>query len=263
MLNDLTYELGDIDINFEKNEKVSHLNVLLRDLGKSSVARSSIRCVTMETEPIYAGEIQLKTNSGLEDRDNDGDGGQRRGAAGTGDKPPVIISFDILPDGRQILIDQANETLKLYDQNNFFMYVSSAKPNCVAVLSNTEAVVSTCTNTLLKVTIGDSLAITKTKSKYVIGPINRCGEDIIAILVINITAHVSVLDKDFTIKKTIMKDDNKALFRHPVCLKASDDRSMLFVADAVNGCFGFTMDGRIQFHYQIQEASKYYGFSSW
>ena len=186
-----------------------------------------------------------------------------KGAAGTGDKPPVIISFDILPDGRQILIDQANETLKLYDQNNFFMYVSLAKPNCAAVLSNTEAVVSTCTNTLLKVTIGDSLAITKTKSKYVIGPINRCGEDIIAILVINITAHVSVLDKDFTIKKTIMKDDNKALFRHPVCLDASDDRSMLFVADAVNGCFGFTMDGRIQFHYQIQEASKYYGFSSW
>ena len=247
------------NIKFEENENVSKMNILLQDLGKCSVVRSSVSHVTMAKDPIYSGEILFTTNTGLGDPDIACNGGQQRGAAGTGNKPPVIISFDILPDGRQILIDQTNKKLKLYDQNNFLIteHVLSVKPFDIVVLSNTEAVVSTRTNTLLKVTIGDNLAVTETKSKYDIGPSIRSGEDIIAILRISDIFHVSVLDKDLKIKKTIMKDGNKTLFRLPLCLAASDDRSMLFVVDHDNGCFGFRTDGQVKFHYQDQEAKTY------
>ena len=263
LLHDLNQELCDINLKFEENENVSKLNILLQDLGKCSVVRPSVSHATMATEPIYSGEILLTTNTGLGDRDNASNGGKQRGAACTGDKPPLISSFDILPDGRQILIDQANKKLKLYDQNNFPIteQVLSVKPFHVVVLSNTEAVVSTCTSTLLKVTIGHNLAVTDTKLKYDIGASIRSGEDIISILRITDIFRVSVLDKDLTIKKTSIKDDNKTLFRLPLCLAADDDRSMLFVVEGGNGCFGFTTDGRARFHYQDQKAKNYCGLA--
>lgn len=178
-------------------------------------------------------------------------------------KQQLFTSFDILPDGRQLLIDEPNKKLKLYDHNNFLVteHVPSVKPVHVVVLSNTEAVVSTLTNILLKVTIGEGLAVSRTKSKYDIRAINRCGVDIIAILVINNIAQVSVLDKDFTIKKTIIKDDKHTLFRNPTFLATSEDRTMLFVVDFDNGCFGFTMDGQVRFHYQDQEGKSYFGLA--
>ena len=70
-----------------------------------------------------------------------------------------------------------------------------------------------------------------------------------------------MLDKDLKIKKTIIKDDNKTLFKFPLFLDASDDRSMLFVVDWYNGCFGFTMDGQVQLHYQDQEEKTYIGIA--
>ena len=263
MLHDLSQELCDINLKFEENENVSKLNILLQDLGKCSVVRSSVSHVTMAKDPIYLGEILLTTNTGPGDSHNADDGGQRKGVAQTGDKPPLISSFEILPDGRKILIDQANKKLKLYNHNNFLIteHVLSEEPFNILALSSTEAVVSTGTNTLLKVTIGDGLAVTETKSKYVLGASIRRGEDIIAILHISGIDCVSVLNKDSTIKKTIIKDDNKTLFRNPLYLDASDDRSMLFVVDWYNGCFGFTMDGQVQLHYQDQEEKTYIGIA--
>ena len=263
MLHDLSQELCDINLKFEENEHVSKLNILLHNLGKCSVKRFSVSHVTMGKDPIYSGEILLTTSTGPGDSQNAADGGQQRGAVRKGDKPQLISSFDILPDGRQILIDQANEKIKLYDHNNFLVteHISSVKPLHVVILSNTEAVVSTGTNTPLKVTIGDGLAVTDTKSKYVFGPSIRSGEDIIAILLIRDIFRVSVLNKDLTIKKTIVKDDNQTLFRDLTFLAASDDRSMLFVLDHDNGCFGFEMDGHIQFHYQDQGEKIYRGLA--
>ena len=264
MLRDLSHELCEIDIKFEENE-VSNLNILLRDLGKCSVIRSPVSSGIMDTEPVYSGEIQLTTNKGLGERDHTDDSRNLKGAAHSCDKTPAILSFDILPDGRQLLMDLANKILKLYDRNNFLVmeYVLSVNSDYeafyVVVLSNSEAVVSTCTNTLLKVKIGDGLAVTETKSKHIIGPIQRWGVDIIAVMLTYNAAHVSVLDKDFTLKKTIMNDDNKTLFKAPLCLAASDDRSMLFVTDSYNGCFGCTIDGKIQCHYQVQGAKRYFG----
>ena len=262
MLHDLSQELCDINLKFEENENVSKLNILLQDLGKCSVVRSSVSHVTMAKDPIYSGEILLTTSTGPGDPHNADDGGQRKSVAQTGDEIANITSFDVLPDGRRLLIDAANKKLKLYDRNNFLIteHVLSVVPFHVVVLSNTEAVVSTGTNTPLKVKIGDGLAVTETKSKYSFGMGFRSGEDITAILCIGGIFCVSVLDKGFTIKKTIIKDDNQTLFRFPLCLAISDGRSMLFVLDGYNGCFGFTMDGQVQFHYQDQER-KYFGIA--
>lgn len=196
-LHDLSQDLCVIDIKFEENVKVSKLDILLENLGKCSVVLSSVSRGTMETAPIYSGEILFTTNRRLGDRDDAGNDSKQRDAAHAGSEKTVITSFDILPDGRQLLIDEPNKKLKLYDHNNFLVteHVPSVKPVHVVVLSNTEAVVSTLTNILLKVTIGEGLAVSRTKSKYDIRAINRCGVDIIAILVINNIAQVSVLDR--------------------------------------------------------------------
>lgn len=262
-LHDLSQDLCVVDIKFEENVKVSKLDILLENLGKCSVVLSSVSHGTMETAPIYSGEILFTTNRRLGDRDDAGNDSKQRDAAHAGSETTVITSFDILPDGRQLLIDEPNKKLKLYDHNNFLVteHVPSVKPVHVVVLSNTEAVVSTLTNILLKVTIGEGLAVSRTKSKYDIRAINRCGVDIIAILVINNIAQVSVLDKDFTIKKTIIKDDKHTLFRNPTFLATSEDRTMLFVVDFDNGCFGFTMDDQVRFHYQDQEGKSYFGLA--
>ena len=196
MLHDLSQELCDFNLKFEEYENVSKLNILLQDLGKCSVVRSSVSHVTMAKNPIYSGEILLTTNTGPGDSHNADDGGQRKGVAQTGDEPPFITSFDVLPDGRKNLIDQANKKLKLYNHNHFLIteHVLPVEPFNILALSSTEAVVSTGTNTLLKVTIGDGLAVTETKSKYVLGASIRRGEDIITILQISGIFRVSVLD---------------------------------------------------------------------
>ena len=266
MLLDLSHELCDIDTQFEENEKVSNLKTLLQELGKCSVVRSSVICATIDTEPIYSGEVLLTTNTELEDHDSAGGKVGIEDESHTGDKIPIFTSFDKLSDGRQLLIDQANKKVKLYDQNNILVtehilsVSSDNNMSHVVVLSNTEAVVSTCTNTPHKVTIGGDLSVTETKSTHLIGPIIKCGEDVIAILKVNNIIQISVLDKALTIKKTIIKDDKK-LFRLPVFLAASDDKSMLFVADYFNGCFGFTIDGHVRFHYQDHDARSYGGLA--
>ncbi|MEW8545896.1 MAG: hypothetical protein AB2693_20430 [Candidatus Thiodiazotropha sp.] len=265
MLRDMGHELRNIDIEFEENEKVSNLSRILQDLGKCSINSFSVSSVTMEMTPIYTREIQLTTNKGLGDRHNTGNGGQQEEASHTDDEAPFITSFDILPDGRTLLMDNINKTLKLYDQNNFFVteHVLSVslddKPLHFVILSSTEAVVTHWNNTLLEVKVGDGFAVTEMKLDYIIGPVNRCGEDIIALLTVSDIAQVSVLDKHLSIKKTIIQDDNETLFRTPVTLAASADKSMLFVVDYDNGCYGFTMDGEVRFHYQDPKGKGYFG----
>ena len=120
MLLDLSHELCDIDTQFEENEKVSNLKTLLQELGKCSVVRSSVICATIDTEPIYSGEVLLTTNTELEDHDSAGKVGIED-ESHTGDKIPIFTSFDKLSDGRQLLIDQANKKVKLYDQHNILV----------------------------------------------------------------------------------------------------------------------------------------------
>ena len=58
--------------------------------------------------------------------------------------------------------------------------------------------------------------------------------------------------------KDILKDDGR-LFKVPGFLGLSTDRDTIYVLDCWKGCYGITLDSRIMFNYQKEEAGYYYG----
>ena len=239
MLLEMSREMSELNVTFEPNVALPDI---FQSLGTVSVETSKVTDVFIDTTPIYTGEMKEKKN--------------------VSDKRPIVISFDVLQDGRKLLLDYNNDKIQLYDKNNIFLTETvlpvkeDEKCRSFVLNSSTEALVSTGVGRLFKVRISDEFGVSEIKTNYKIYSMTKYGEDV---LCVDIQRQLCVIDKNMKkIIKTILKD-NKTLFRVPGFLGVSAEESTIYVLDQYKGCYGITLDGQIVFHYQNSEAEGYFG----
>ena len=204
---------------------------------------STVTDVFADTTPIYTGEMEVKV----------------------GGKVPVVTSFNVLQDGRKLVLDYDNIKIQLYDRKNTFVTETvlpvqeGEQCHSVVLNNNTDALVTTTHGSVFKVTIGDELAVSEIKTKYRIHRMTKYGEDNLCVIYHNGQGQICIIDKNMeNIIKTIRNGD-WTQFKHLAFLGVSADKNTIYVLDWEKGCYGITLDGRIMFHYQNQEAEYYYG----
>ena len=243
ILFDLKKEIRDIDVNFEPNVTLPDE---FKTLGTISVEMSTVTDVFADTTPIYTGEMEVKGDK-------------------VGDKVPIVDSFNVLQDGRNLVMDTNYNKIQLYDRNNTFV-TETVLPvqegeDCISVVlnNNTEALVTTTILRVFKVMIGDELVVSEIKIKYGIYSMTKYGEDNLCVICHNDQGRICIIDKNMkSINKTILKGDWTQFKAHGF-LGVSADKNTIYVLDINKVCYGITLDGRIIFHYQNQEADWYYG----
>ena len=219
---------------------------IFRSLGTTSVTTSNVADVLMDTHPIYTGEMKITSVD---------DGGFF-----------TVVSFDVTPDGRKLLLD-TNSMIQLYDKNNILV-TKTALPvrrheveECISVVldCNSTALVPTNNGRLFKVTIGDELEVSETKTNDGILKMTKYGEDVLCLLEEKLQFHLCVMDKNMeNITKTMLKDDG-TLFEEPNSIGISSDTNTIYILDGEKGCYGVTFDGQVVFHYQNPKADGYLG----
>ena len=243
ILFDLKNDLRDMNINFEP--KVT-LPDIFKSFGTISVEKSTVTDVFADTTPIYTGELEVKRDK-------------------AGGKVPVLGSFNVLQDGRKLVLDSMNAKIQLYDKNNNFVtetFLPVEKgETCrsVALNNNTEALVTTSKLRVLKVMIDDELAASEINTKYGIYALTKYGDDNLCVVLHNGQGQICILDKNMEkIIKTILKG-NDTLFKALGFLGFSADKNTIYVLDGWKGCCGITLNGQITFNYRNQEAEHYHG----
>ena len=237
MLLEMSREMSEMNVKFEPNFA---LPGIFQSLGTVSVEMSRVNDVFADTKPTYTGEMMVKKN--------------------VGDKLPVVTTFDVLQDGRKLVLDYNNDKIQLYDKNNTFL-TETVLPDesCYSVVlnSSTEALVSTSYCRLFKVRISDEFAVSEIKTNYKILSMTKYGEDV---LCFDIQRQLCVIDKNMEkIIKTILKDDGTLFSAAQAFLGVSADKNTIYVLDCIKGCYGITIDGQVVFHYQNSEAVGYLG----
>ena len=239
MLLEMSREMSEMNVKFEPNFA---LPGIFQSLGTVSVETSRVTDVFIDTTPIFTGEMNVKKN--------------------VDDNPPIVTRFDVLQDGRKLVLDNNNDKIQLYDKNNSFLteVVLRVKEDegCVSVVvnSSTEALVSTDYGRLFKVRISDELTVSEIKTNYKILSMTKYGEDV---LCFDKQGQIYVRDKNMEkIIKTILRDDG-TLFSAPGFLGVSADKNTIYVLELDKGCYGITLDGQVVFHYQNSEAGGYNG----
>ena len=101
LLKDTIEETCDIAIAFENSESIAKMAKIMPNHGTVSVTKSQDSLSDPGTVAIYTGELMPKTD--------------------TDTAVPIITSYEMLPDGRQLITDQNKKKLKLYDSNNQFI----------------------------------------------------------------------------------------------------------------------------------------------
>ena len=243
ILIDLKREMRGVNVNFEPNVTLPEK---FKILGTVYVETSAVTDVFAETAPIYTGEMMVKCDE-------------------VSNKAPVVGSFNVLQDGRKLVLDGRNKKIQLYDRNNTFVIetvlpvTKNDKCNSVVVNNNIEALVSTEKLRVFKVMIDNELAVSEIKNQYGIYIITKYGEDNLCVIRHNGQWQICIIDKNMkNIIKTILKDD-RTLFITPVFLGVRADKKTIYVLDYRKGCYGITLGGRIMFNYRNQEAEHYFG----
>ena len=243
ILFDLKSEIRDININFEPNVTLPDQ---FKSLGTVSVEMSTVTDVFADTTPIYTGEMEVKRDK-------------------VGVKVPNVTSFNVLQDGRKLVVDYNNTKIQVYDRNNTFVTETvlpvqeGEQCHSVVLNNNTEALVTTTHGRVFKVMIGDELAASEIETKYRICTMTKYGEDNLCVIYHNGQWQICIIDKNMkNIVKTIQKGD-WTQFKALAYLGFSADKNTIYVLDFYKGCYGITLDCRIVFNYQNQEADGYDG----
>ena len=244
LLKDIIEENCDIDFAFEQSSSIVYLTHMMSSLGKVSVTKSPVCKSDSRTVAIYTGEIKIRTT--------------------TDANAPLITSYEVLPDGRHLLVDALNKKLKFYDSNNQFLseLVLPDTPHSVVLLSDIESVVSLPDIDLLQyITISKDHLTRKDKKKVNYRPVAmvKYGDDILAI-VFNRIWKVAVIDKHGNIKRTIYQD-NGSLFSKPYNIDLSVDQKVVYVVDEHKGCVRLSTDGNVVFQYRDQKVEFYGGLA--
>ena len=235
-------EMSDISVKFTPNTAFTDI---LHSLGTLSVETSRTGDIFTDITPIYTGEMKVKQ---------------------AGDKKPLVASFDVLQDGRKLVLDIASKMIQLYDQNSIFLtetvlpLVDIEEIPCVVIISSTEAQGgSALRGSLLKVKIGDELAVSEIMTNYDIFIMTKYGEDILCLLDDHKQVQLCVIDKNMTKTKKIILKNDRTMLPVPLAIGVSDDKCDIYILDNRKGCYGITLGGQIVFHYQNPEAKSYRG----
>ena len=246
LLKEVVTDTSDIDIEFEVNDNNGRITQIIPNLGSVSVAKSPSSQPDTETIAIYTGELKPRT--------------------ATNTKNPRIRSYEILPDGRQLIADNQNNKLKLYDSNNQYLseLVLPDMPFSAVLLRDNEVMLSLPgIFSLQYINIGTHLSLSGTKKvNYIPLAMVKYGDDILATARDGFCGFciVVVIDNYGTMKRTIYQD-NDSIFRKPFYIGLSIDQKTVYVVDEDKGCIGLTMDGNVVFHYQDQKVNFYAGLA--
>ena len=158
------------------------------------------------------------------------------------DIPPSVFSAEFLPDGRLLVVDNANEKVKLFSSS--FSYEGSVeieRPYAVAVINDTMAIVSSYSRTdpklyFLSVTPSVQIQSTISLNHKSFGIDVYNGTIYITCHDYNQgQGHVRLLDMNGKLKGTLGvnggEDWKSYMFRRPVCVRVSRFTGNIFVSD--------------------------------
>ena len=196
LLLELNRELADMSMNFEPNTMMPDM---FKTLGNLSFEASKVTNVFTEANPIYTGEIKVKSE---------------------GNSDPLVTSCDMLQDGRKLLLDAGNNTLQLYDTHNSFVSETrlpvEGDDNCLSFVlhGHNEALIVTAKHRLLNVVVGDNLLahLSEIKSEHGISLMTKYNDGFLCVLGDNDHYDICVIDKNMEkIVKPVMQDDGSRM----------------------------------------------------
>ena len=241
LLKDTIEDTCGIDISFENSNSIAKIAKIMPNLGRVSVTKSRNSQSDPGTVAIYTGELKAGT--------------------ATDTQIPVITSYEMLPDGRQLTTDQRNNKLRMYDSNNLFMSELALpdSPFSSVFINANKAVVSIPKiSSLQYINIGTAIALSDTKKlNYEPWAMVKYGDDILATLRDRFYK-VAVIDTQGTIKRTIY---NGPLFSRPFYINLSVDQKTVYIVDQHKGCIGLSMDGTVVFQYHDLKVKYYVGLA--
>ena len=242
LLKEVVTDTSDTDIEFKVSDNISKMTQNIPNLGTVSVTKSPSQPDT-ETVAIYTGELKART--------------------ATDTKNPGITTYEMLPDGRQLITDFNNNKLKLFDSNNQYLseLVLPDMPVSAVILRDSEVMLSLPNIASLQyINIGTHLSLSQTKKvDYRPLAMVKYGDDILA-TIRDGYCKVVVIDNHGTVRRTIYQD-NGSLFSKPWYIGLNVDQKTVYVVDQDKGCIGLTMDGNNVFQYQDQQVKYYAGLA--
>ena len=244
VLDDLQCNSMDTDIRFKCNEKLKTASDILDSFGKVYETKAKQRHILPEIPFIYTNELNVETK--------------------TDPCVPCVQSYYTLSDGRQLIFDNENQKLKLYDTNNLFLteFVLPVPSFDLVLHSDTKAIVSTTNyHKLLYISIGDKLALSKSKDTDLdIGPMIKYGKDIIVLRKNGQRLSLSFVDCHGRKQMSFFKDD-WTLFKRPFKLALDTDLETVYVLDTYTGIYGVTLEGSIVFQFKDSQMEVHSGLA--
>ena len=196
-LKDTIENTYDINVAFDNSDSIDKIAKILPNLGTVTVTKLQDSQSYLGSVAIYTGELKARTT--------------------TDSRDPVITSYEMLSDGRQLLTDRKHQKLKLYDSNSQFIseITLPGMPWHVVLLNDHEAVVSLPDiRSLQYIAIGADIALSDTKMvNFVPSAMVKYDDDILS-TVPNRIWKVAVIDNHGTVRRTIYQDDG-SLFSKP------------------------------------------------
>ena len=247
VLQDVSQKIVRDDVTFKENEDFVELMNTSQNLGTVTVIRNDTIRGPVDWAFIYTGELMLKTES-------------------NSDNSHIVRYYEVLTDGRQLLLDKENRKLQMFDAANSLLaeLTLTVTPLGLAVMSDTECLISTShQRQLFSITIGESLKLTDTKTTHQsIGPMIKWGDNVIAVIRTGSQFSISVIDRHGRIQRPILTDDG-SLFEWPAFLALSPDEKTVYVLDRAKGCIALALDGEKVplFHYEDSDSLGYAGLA--
>ena len=242
ILLELNRELSEMNVNFEPTVTFPDI---FKSLGTVSVEMSKVTDVFTNTTTIYTGELEVKRSD-------------------VGGKAPLILTLEVLQDGRKLALARDHKLIQLYDEKNTFVtetvlpFKEHEECRSLVLNNNKEALIATNNGQVFEVIIDDKLAVRETKTNYRIYAMTKYGGDNMCAIYDSGQRQICIIDKNTkSIVKTILKDVKKR-FKAPIFLGANAERNTVYVLDAFEGIYGITVDGQVMFHYQNPEADFYH-----
>ena len=227
VLQDVSQKIVRDDVTFKENEDFVELMNTSQNLGTVTVIRNDTIRGPVDWAFIYTRELIIKTE-GKSDSNH-------------------IVRYDVLTDGRQLLLDNESRKLQMFTAANSLLaeLTLPVTPQGLAVMSDTECLISTShQRQFFSITIGESLKLTDTKTTHQsIGPMIKWGDNIIAVLQTGSQFSVSVIDRHGRIQRPIITDCS-SLFEGPAFLALSADEKVVYVVDRAKGSIALALDGR-------------------
>ena len=267
VLQDVSQKIVRDDVTFKENEDFVELMNTSQSLGTVTVIRNDTIRGPVDWAFIYTGELIIKTEGNSDSN--------------------LIVRYDVLTDGRQLLLDNERRKLQMFDAANSLLaeLTLPITPQGLAVMSDTECLISTShQKQMFSIIIGESLnSVTKTTHQR-IGPMIKWGDNFIAVIRTGSQFSISVINRHGRIQQLIITDDGSlfewpaflrqgriqrhiitddgSLFEWPAFLALSPNEKTVYILDKAKGCIALALDGgKVVFHHEDSDSLGYTGLA--